>query len=131
MSAVTDTPDEDRTLTVSTIASYARRDRDRGTIRVVLTVSGVERTDARTWVRFVGEHDAFRVPATTTPVGDDLRVEVAVPADRLPAGMWRLRLRQQGGPLRNLQTRLLVSDLQPIALLTGPSPKTRMSDHAS
>lgn len=114
-------------LTVDPIASYARLDGDG--IRVVLTVSDLTATTDRAWVRFVGEHGATRARASVTPVGSDSRVEVTVPASDLRTGVWRLRLRLPEAPLRNLRTRLLVSDTQPIALLPGPEPKTIMTDH--
>jgi hypothetical protein len=55
-------------------------------------------------------------------------VEASVPGPRLADGLWRIALRP--GPdadLVRLEARLLVKPGQPVALIPGPEPKTRMA----
>jgi hypothetical protein len=124
---------------IEAVASYARRADD--VVRVVLVlpddlrdVAGDALTSRRVWLRLRhsadGEHRAARVPARVTP-GDRPRLDVDVPAAELAPGVWNLALRLgKGGPLVQLEARLLVTDttVQPLALLAGPQPLTKMPE---
>ncbi len=125
---MSDMPDD--ALTVEPTASFARR--DGADVRVVLTLADCDVAGPEVWLRFQGDGRGARVRAAPTPSGADVRIEATVPEANLGPGIWRLKLRAgAGSPLRNLRARLLISDAQPIALLPGQAPKTRMTDHAT
>ncbi|MDO9457462.1 hypothetical protein [Nocardioides sp.] len=124
---------------IEAVSSYARRVGD--TIKVVITLPddlqsqvGQRLTHRRVWLRFGhrvdGVREGFRVLAEVTP-GARPRLVAEAPAASLPPGVWNLALRVgQNGPLVPLEARLLTSDTQPIALLAGPKPRTRMEEPA-
>jgi hypothetical protein len=103
-------------LPVDPLLSYARRDGD--AIRVVLTLPTARFRRRRVLLRLQGKDGGVRARGTVTEHGDGRRVEVTIPRSELPDGVWRLKIRvAPNAPLRNLRTRLLVSDTQPVALL--------------
>jgi hypothetical protein len=103
-------------LPVDPLVSYARRDGD--AIRVVLVLPTARFKRGQVWLRFQGEGGGHRAAGSVTEHGEGRRVEVIIPRSELADGVWRLKLRvQPKAPLRNLRTRLLVSDTQPVALL--------------
>jgi len=100
------------------VLSYARRDGD--AVRVVLALpDDAQVVGPQVFVRFEQRDTAFRVPATLTRVDGAVRVEVTVPRKDLADGVWRLKLREEDKPLRNLRARVLVHGYQPVALLFG------------
>lgn len=124
---------------VEAVASYARRVGDE--IRVVLTLPdamtdrvGQRLTNRRVWVRFSrkvdGEQQGARALAEVMP-GAKPVVVASIPVGDVPVGVWNLALRLgQQGPVVPLEARLLIPDTatQPLALLVGPKPTTRLPE---
>lgn len=103
-------------LPVDPLLSYARRDGD--AIRVVLVLPTARFRRRQVWLRLQGDDGGVRAAGAVTDHGEGRRVEATIPRSELPDGTWRLKLRvQPQAPLRNLRTRLLVSDTRPVALL--------------
>ena len=104
-------------LPVDPLLSYARSDGN--AIKVVLILPTARFKARRVRLRLQGEDGrSVRALGTVTDHGDGRRVEVRAPRSELPDGMWRLKLRVgPNAPLRNLRTKLLLSDTQPVALL--------------
>lgn len=103
-------------LSVDPLLSYARRDGD--AIRVVLSLPTATFKRREVWLRLQGDEGGVLTDAQVTEEDGRLRVVGSVPRIELPDGVYRLKLRiRPEGPLRNLRTRLLVSDAQPVALL--------------
>jgi len=74
-----------------------------------------------------GERRVRRVATVATAVTGVL-VEASVPGPRLAEGLWRIALRPGAdADLVRLEARLLVRSGQPVALIPGPEPKTRMA----
>lgn len=113
-------------------ASYARR--SNGSVLLVLRMSLDEPLDVpEARLRFSDGERQVRTRARLRRTGESVVVlEADVPAARLTPGTWRLALRP--GPDESwtpLQARLLVpSPGQPVALLPGPEPRTRMAPPA-
>ena len=108
-------------IAVDSLLSYARLDGD--AVRVVLALpedSGL--AGRRVSVRFQSDQTRVRVPASLERLDGRTRLEVAVPREKLADGLWQLKLREAGPPLRNLRTRLLLDAHQPVALLFGKTP---------
>ena len=100
------------------LLSYARRDGD--ALRVVLVLpDDAEVSGPQVFLRFEQHDTGFRVPATLTRTDGKARVEVSVPRERLPDGVWHLKLREKDPGLRNLRARILLHGDQPVALLFG------------
>jgi hypothetical protein len=100
------------------VLSYARLDGD--AVRVVLTMAeDVEVAGPRVFVRFQSDEARLRFPATLEHAKGRSRVEVSVPREQLADDVWRLALRERGGPLHDLDARLLLHRDQPVALLFG------------
>ena len=122
---------------VVAVDSWARRVGD--AVRVVVVLEddlrdevGDALTTRRTWLRLMrtvdGEREQTRVLVEATP-GPRPRLVADVPLETVAPSTWNLALRLgQGGPLVPLEARLLVTDTarQPLALLAGPRPETRM-----
>ncbi|MCD4523319.1 hypothetical protein [Nocardioides sp. cx-173] len=117
-------------IEVDVVHSYARRVGDR--VQLVLTLPADTPLEGRrAWLRLVPKHDAepFRVPTDLTRDESGWRLEAYADAVSLTPGLWRLWLRVgKGGPLPRLQALLLMSDIQPIALLPGPRTRTLMAE---
>jgi hypothetical protein len=108
-------------LAVDSLLSFARLDGD--TVRLVLALPDDAGLDApRLFIRFQKGETGFRAPASLERSPEGLRVDVSVPREQLTGGVWRLRLREGGSPLRNLHARLLLHGDQPVALLFGKTP---------
>lgn len=126
---------------VRAVDSYARRVGDDVQVVIVLEDDlrdrvGQALTNRRVWLRLgrqVGEERVrFRVPAEVT-AGERPRVTATVPLAEATPGTWNLALRVgQDGPVVPLEARLLTTDpaVQPIALLAGPRPATKMEEPA-
>jgi hypothetical protein len=126
---------------VEGVASYARRVGDE--IRVLLTLPdamtdrvGQRLTHRRVWVRFSRKVDGVarrhRALAEVT-MGDKPVVVATIPVADLGVGVWNLSLRiGREGPVVPLEARLLLTDTdrQPLALLVGPRPRTRLPEPA-
>ncbi len=124
---------------VEAVASWARSVGD--DVRVVVTLSGdlhervgdgltTQQVGMRLSRKVDGEPQRLRVPVEVTP-GDRPVVTATVPLASVPPGTWNLALRVgQGGPVVPLEARLLTTDpaVQPLALLAGPRPLTRMPE---
>ena len=125
---------------IEAVSSYARRVGD--TVRIVLVLPDDLRDQVgdglgsgRVWLRLVrrnpDDREARRVPVTVDTTGAGPVLVAEVPDDQVPSGLWRLALRVgKGGPLVELEARLLMSRTQPLALLAGPKPTTRMEEPA-
>lgn len=110
-------------LHVDPVLSYAHRDGASIRIQLVLADDPDLRPGGVT-LRLVADDAVRRLRSTIERRDDRVVVAAEVPVAELDgATTWRLRLRPDGQVLRNLQTRLLVSDRQPVALLPGPAPK--------
>jgi hypothetical protein len=108
-------------LAVDSLLSFARLDGE--SVRLVLALPDDSGLDApRLFIRFQNGQTGFRVPASLARSTEGLRVSVSVPREQLTDGVWRLRLREGGSPLRNLNARLLLHGDQPVALLFGKTP---------
>jgi hypothetical protein len=100
------------------VLSYARLDGE--AVRVVLTIAeDAEVAGPRLFVRFQNDEARLRIAATLGHAMGRSRVEVSVPREQLADGVWRLALRERGGPLHDLGARLLLHKDQPVALLFG------------
>ena len=109
---------------VDPLLSYARRVGDG--VKVVLVVDpGDQPLDAEVLLRLRdGEVVDAPVAITQTEEGHT-RVEAVVPGDRLRDGTWRMKLvGATDTERRNLQTRVLVREGMPVALLPGRPPRT-------
>jgi hypothetical protein len=125
---------------IEAVSSYARHGGD--AVRVVVTLPdtlhelvGDRLTTRRVWLRLSRQVDdgreTTRAPVTVDTTGAQPVLTAEVASELLAPAVWNLALRVgQGGPLVRLEARLLVSDTQPIALLAGPKPLTRMDEPA-
>jgi hypothetical protein len=108
-------------LRVDPLLSYARRSGD--DVQVTLEISG-PRPSGDLGLRLRGT-DTVDHPVSVTPSGKGrFRVEALIPKAGLDDGTWRMRLLDGSGEQRNLQTRLLLREGMPIALLPGRPPDT-------
>jgi hypothetical protein len=101
-----------------------------GEIRVALHLPTVE-PGTGVEVRFrLGERRVRRPGATRAATSGSV-VEVSAPAPRLGGGVWRIAVRLGDAPsFTPVEARLLVRRGQPIALLPGRPPHTRMPEPA-
>jgi len=115
-------------LRVDPLLSYARR--VDGAIEVVLAIEGERSGDADVALRLLGGGEVTDIPATATPSGPGrFRVEAVVPAERVGERARRMKLLDpEGAEPRNLQSRLLVRDGMPVALLPGRTPDTLLPE---
>jgi len=125
---------------IEAVSSYARRVDD--TVRIILTLPddlhdqvGDRLGTKRVWLRLVHKgadgREALRVPVSVDTTGARPVLTAEVADEQMPSGVWSLALRVgKGGPLVDLEARLLMSTTQPIALLAGPRPTTRMEEPA-
>ena len=73
------------------------------------------------------ERRTVRATARVTQHGQRLRLEATVPWSKLRPGVWRLAMHPAPDQaVRPLKARLLVSRKQPVALLPGGAPRTRL-----
>ena len=100
------------------VLSYARLDGD--AVRLVLTLAeDAEVAGPRVFVRFQNDEARLRFPAALERATGRSRVDLSVPREQLADGVWRLALRERGGPVHDLGARLLLHRDQPVALLFG------------
>jgi hypothetical protein len=112
-------------LTVDLTLSYAYR--SGGDIRVVLVLPEATGASQFTWLRLRNAKRTVRVEVAPTTTADGTLVDVTIPAPRLGRSVWKLALLSENAPRAvALQARLLTSRTQPVALLPGPEPTTRM-----
>jgi hypothetical protein len=114
-------------IDVDPIGSYAHRAGDE--IHVVLSlVDGVVDGDSVTMRLGNGDRTVrCQAKVTTSPQG--VVLDLRAPAKKLGRGVWGLAYRAQpGGELTRLEARLLTGARQPIALIPGPRPATRMPE---
>lgn len=117
-------------LAVQAESSYARR--SGADVRLVLhlpdrgPVTG-DRASLRLTSR-KGRREA-EAAAEVRAAGDaGVLLEARVPRRALPPAVWGLAVTADSdAPATRLQARLLTSDAQPVALLPGPVPRTRMA----
>lgn len=113
---------------VDIIASLAHR-QGKG-IRLVLHLPELEVLDVATVpVRFTDGNRSVRRSATVTPVNEGILLELTVAAKRLGRGIWTLALRPETpGRFVGIEARLLTGRRQPVALIPGPVPDTRLPE---
>lgn len=112
-----------RPFHVDPLLSYARRDGDAVLVRLVLR-DDPDLVPGGATLRLHADEDVRRVRVRVDLVDGRPTIRASIPSAGLGAHrVWRMRLRPDDRELRNLRTRLLVSDRQPVALLPGPSPK--------
>jgi len=111
------------TMSVDTVASYARRRAD--AVDVVLLLPDAPAFDEPTTLRLRDGQKTLRCAATCVQTAGGVLVTASVPGRQLGKQVWRLSL-QTGEPRTShqLEARLLASRAQPVALLTGPVPET-------
>ncbi|MGZ5416405.1 MAG: hypothetical protein ACXWDI_04440 [Nocardioides sp.] len=64
---------------------------------------------------------------SVTPAAQGVLVTATVPVSEVEPGLWQVRVREGDADFRRVRARLLVDPKQPIALLSGPVPETRMA----
>ena len=102
--------------------------RSEGEVRVALHLPTVE-TGGEVEVRFRTGNRRVRRPGTTRAFQRGTMVEVSAPAQRLAGGTWRIAVRWgDAKAFTPVEARLLVRRGQPIALLAGAPPRTRMPE---
>ncbi|MFC4783171.1 hypothetical protein ACT8ZV_01755 [Nocardioides sp. MAHUQ-72] len=110
---------------VDVAASYARRD-DEG-VHLVLLLPDLETGSGPVVVRLRDGERTVRRPAVVSTDADGVRLELVLPAAKLGRGVWRLAVRTApDAPFTRIEARLLTGRKQPVALLPGPTPATRM-----
>jgi len=113
---------------VSVITSLAHR--RGGDVRVVLHLPGLDLPPGAGLLR-CSNADGRRVrrPATVTSASEGVHVEALFPAARLRGDVWRLAVKsKESDAWRPVEARVLVSPRQPVALLPGPRPVTRLPE---
>ncbi len=108
------------TLPVDLTTSFAQR--AEGGVRLVLGLP--DRPEGASELRLTSGKRRVTAPVVSAGPGDV--VEVLIPGGELPAGVWKLSLCTAGDPVV-LEARLLANRRQPVALLTGQTPSTRMA----
>jgi hypothetical protein len=104
--------------------------RTEGALHVSMHLPGLAAAES-VEVRFRDGDRRVRRPATVSAAAEGTRVEVAVPAQRLADGLWRIAVRAgDADTFTRVEARLLVRRGQPVALLPGAPPRTRMAEPA-
>jgi hypothetical protein len=114
--------------TVEVISSLAHRQGDQ--VRLVLHLPDAATPAAQSVpTRFRDGKRRVIQPATVRPATRGVVLEVMVPAKRLGRGIWSLAFRPEPEqPFQPIEARLLTGPRQPIALIPGPVPKTRLRE---
>lgn len=109
--------------------SYARRSGDDVLLRIHLPeAQQIERPTLRLRRIGKGPGRVYDQDASFSPAATGVLLTAAVPASALTPGLWQLRLRgSEEDSFRRVRARLLVKPRQPVALLTGPVPDTKMA----
>lgn len=112
---------------VEPVGTYARKSGD--AVRLQLQLPDAPELEEPTLrLRARNGKGVVEAPAEVRPAGGGVIVTAGVPREDLRPGVWRVALRPEpDGPFRPLQARLLINDRQPIALLSGPVPRTEMA----
>jgi hypothetical protein len=114
-------------VSVDGILSYAYRDGDE--VHSVVQLEGLQLPAGPVVVRLRSGKRRFRRPATVVATGSGARLEFSAPAQRLGRAVWALAvLPEEGGPFVRVQARLLAHPKLPVALLAGPTPRTRLAE---
>jgi hypothetical protein len=113
---------------VEVISSLAHRQGDQ--IRLVLHLpEAAAQPAAPVEVRLRAGKRKFIEPATARPATPGVILEATIPASRLGRGIWSLAFRPApGAPFEPIEARLLTAVRQPISLIPGPVPKTRLPE---
>jgi len=115
-------------LPVEIVSSFAhRRGED---IRVVLHLPALGPVSSSTVpVRFSDGKRRVGRPAEARAAEPGTILELSVPAKVFGRGLWRLAVRADGpGGFVPVEARLMTGRRQPIALLPGPAPTTRLPE---
>jgi hypothetical protein len=113
---------------VEVISSLAHRQGDQ--IRLVLHLPEAAAPPAASVeVRLKAGKRRLIEPATVRPATPGVILEATIPAQRLARGIWSLAFRPApGAPFEPIEARLLTGPRQPISLIPGPVPKTRLPE---
>ncbi len=110
---------------VGTVSSYARLTGEDLLVQVHLPDSA-PLTDPQ--LRLRDGDRRIRARADVAPADHGVVLSARFPRRRLRPGVWRVAVRDgRGAPYQRLQARLVVGRGQPVALLPGPAPRTRMA----
>jgi hypothetical protein len=113
-------------LHVDELVSYAHRAGDE--VRVSLRLANGAVAPGAVEVRLVNDRRKFEVSGNATAENDATVVTFSAPQERLGRAVWRLAVRGTGGEkFHRVEARLLAKGSQPVALLPGPTPTTRMA----
>jgi hypothetical protein len=119
----------DKLLQVDELTSFAHRVGDEVRVTLQLPYGAVEAGDVQ--VRLISDRRRFEVAGTVASDADATVVTFAAPQEQLGRPVWRLALRPSGAErFQRVQARLLARTSQPVALLPGPVPATRMAPPA-
>lgn len=114
--------------TVGFVLSYARRSGKDLTLVIQLpNVTEIDSPDVQ--LRLRGQRDTARIAGTLTkdPDRPGAMLRARVPARSVKPDVYRIAMRPaSGGEFGRIQARLLVGRAQPVALLPGPAPRTKM-----
>jgi hypothetical protein len=112
---------------VEPVGTYARKSGD--TVRLQLQLPDAPELQEPTLrLRARNGKGVVEAPAEVRPAGGGVIVTASMPRADLRPGVWRVAVRPEpDGPFRPLRARLLINDRQPIALLSGPVPRTEMA----
>jgi hypothetical protein len=112
---------------VDETASYAQRAGK--LVRLVLQVPGEALPPGEVVVRLRSADDMVRCRATVRELDSCAMLEASVPARRLGGAVWHLAVRPEAGAdFVRVRARLLAKPGQPVALMPGPTPRTRMPE---
>lgn len=114
-------------LTVDVAASFAHRSGP--DVRVVLSVNDAPPAAESERLRLRNGKRTLRGPVQRRTTGDGTVLEAAVPVAAPRPNVWTLALVSGEGPTRRvtpLEARLVTGGNQPVALLPGQTPSTRM-----
>jgi hypothetical protein len=113
---------------VEVVSSLVHRQGDQ--IRMVLHLpDAAAPSGAPVVVRFKDGTRRIKQKAVVRPADAGVVLEVTLPRRRLGRGIWSLAFRPgPGQPFERIAARLLTRARQPIALLPGPVPRTRLPE---
>jgi hypothetical protein len=113
---------------VEVISSLAHRQGDQ--IRLVLHLpEAATPAAASVEVRLRAGKRRVIEPATVRAAAPGVVLEATIPAGRLARGIWSLAFRPApDAPFEPIEARLLTGARQPISLIPGPVPKTRLPE---
>lgn len=115
------------TTPVELVTSYAYRDGE--AIRLVMDLPTLAPAGAEVSVRLRRGNRFLYAEGTASAATTGTRIEATVPGRRLGRRAWTLAIQPAGeNEYQPIQARLLARFSQPVALLTGPVPTTRMAE---